>query len=299
MAMTETNPVCKCCGGATTLFAEYDFSRSCEDHKGPVFAKSGISVSYYRCTSCGFIFTSHFDNWSGNDFAERIYNSDYIRVDPEFDSTRPRYMAGELEKMLGPFKAGISLLDYGGGRGKMIEELGGRGFGKLDCFDPYFSSGAKPSAKFDLVTAFEVVEHSPNPMASFEDALSYVAPKGALLFSTFILGRRPDPKFWYIAPRNGHISIHSWESLQRLASRLKVKCLSLDDNMHLFFRDPESDLVRHIAAKDPGAILYAASRRGLGAFAQTAGLFAELGRPLGSRYLRHWGRAMLCSSGVL
>src|SRR5258706_16460376 len=102
--MEAPEPACKCCNGSAAIFAEFDFSRTCEDHKGPVFAKSGISIPYYRCTSCGFVFTSYFDDWSKEMFAERIYNSEYILADPDLAGARPRYIADALTRMLGALR---------------------------------------------------------------------------------------------------------------------------------------------------------------------------------------------------
>jgi hypothetical protein len=45
--------------------------------------------------------------------------------------------------------------------------------------------------------AFEVVEHAVDPLGSFQDAFSFVAPKGALLFSTSLLSRKPDKEWFY------------------------------------------------------------------------------------------------------
>src|SRR5437868_13102736 len=121
-------PACKCCGGMTVFFAHHDFSRTCEDRKAPVFAATGIKVSYQRCLACGFVFTSHFDTWAKKEMTSRIYNADYILADPDFAAARPKHIAGELAKTLGPAKSAISLLDYGGGNAGLAEELRQRGF---------------------------------------------------------------------------------------------------------------------------------------------------------------------------
>jgi hypothetical protein len=291
------NPICKCCGRSTSFFAQYDFSRTCEDYKAPVFAKSNTDIPYYRWSSCGFVFTSYFDSWSGKDMAERIYNSDYVLADPEFTATRPEYIASDLDKMLAPVRGTIDILDYGGGKGRLIEELGKRGFKKSRFFDPFFFSGDKPDGQFDLVTAFEVVEHAAEPLSSIQDALSYMTTDGALLFTTALQDRKVDRDWWYIAPRNGHISIHSYASLQCIAAAAGARCLSLGDNLHLLYRNSGSSVARQIAGDQRGAALYAASRRGLGSFIRTTGQFDELGFARQSTDVRHLCRATLVSSG--
>lgn len=297
--MGSSEPNCKCCDGPTAFFAQYDFSRSCEDHKGPVFATSGILVSYYRCKSCGFIFTSYFDTWSKQDFAQRIYNSDYIRADPGFAGERPKYLAEQLDLMLAPLRSHLTILDYGGGEGRLIQELKRRGFEQGEVFDPFFSSGERPEKQFNLVTAFEVVEHTVDPVLLFRDMLAFLAADGAVFFTTSLQGRKPDPGWWYIAPRNGHISIHSDASLQRLAAAVGIKCLSLNDDAHLLYRDGNSAIARQIVGRTRNETLYAASKRGLESYLQIASLFRDLGFAGGPKDLKHLARAVVTSCGLL
>ena len=292
-------PACKCCGGATAFFVCHDFSRTCEDHKAPVFAPSGVDVPYYRCAACGFVFTSYFDAWSKEDFAERIYNAEYILADPGFAGARPQYVADQLSEMLAPLKADIKLLDYGGGEGTLTRELKQRGFEKSESFDPFFSSGIRPHGPFDLVTIFEVVEHAVDPIPLFRDALSFLAPGGAVLFTTELQSRKPDRDWWYIAPRNGHISLHTPASLRHLASAAGAQCLSLDENLHVLYRDARSVVARQIAEPMHNRALFAASRRGLQAFIRTETRLAELGIAKGPKHTRHLARAVLTMSGLI
>ena len=229
--------------------------------------------------------------------AKRIYNSDYVFADPEFTGARPEYIANELDKMLAPVRDAVKILDYGGGEGRLIAELGKRGFKKSRFFDPFFSSGDKPDKQFDLVTAFEVVEHVTEPLSSIQDALSYMAADGALLFTTALQNRKVDRGWWYIAPRNGHISIHSYASLQCVAAAAGAHCLSLGDNLHLLYRNCRSPVARQIAGDQRGAALYAASRRGLRSFIRTKSQFDELGFARKSIDIKHLCRAILISSG--
>jgi hypothetical protein len=297
--MDTPKPACKCCNGATSFFAQYDFSRTCEDPKGAVFARSGVGIPYFRCMSCGFVFASYFDGWSKQDFAERIYNADYRLADPDFAATRPQYIAGQLSTLLAPIGTGIRILDYGGGEGRLIRELQRNGFEKSESFDPFFSSDIRPAGLFDLVTMFEVAEHAVDPLQPFQDALSFLAPGGALLFSTALQKHKPDRDWWYIAPRNGHISIHTAASLQRVAAAAGARCLSLDDNVHLLYRDERSRIARQIADAERDRALYEASRHGLQFFLQTAAHFNALGAHARSRDARHLARAILSSGGFV
>ncbi|HKY18963.1 MAG TPA: methyltransferase domain-containing protein [Rhizomicrobium sp.] len=284
--------ICKCCGGTAAFFRQYDLARTCEDRKNSVFPASGVPVPYFRCGQCGFIFATYYDGWSSDEMARRIYNSDYILADPDITEKRPQYLAGVLSAMASPT---WDILDYGGGAGKFAEELRKHGFQRIQYYDPYFSSGERPKRQFYLVTAFEVVEHAIDPRASFADALSYVAPGGAFLFTTSLQPRRLDPDWWYIAPRNGHVSIHTFSSLDRMAAALGVQWLSLSNALHLFYRTSESPVVHRLTKGKRRAALYAASQLGIGPLLSTAKQFSGLGFGIEASDPRHIARALLHS----
>src|SRR5580704_4792045 len=82
---------CKVCGSDSLLIGVVDFARSCEDATHPAGPLSGIPIYYHRCTSCGFMFTIAFDDFTAADFEHWIYNDRYIEVDHEYLDFRPRF----------------------------------------------------------------------------------------------------------------------------------------------------------------------------------------------------------------
>ena len=207
---------CKMCGGRTAPFCTIDFNRPCGGVD--VFEPANIPVPYVRCVACECLFTSFCDDWTGQDFADLIYNDQYILVDGEYDGTRARrdaeYMAG--------FLAGaerMRLLDYGAGLGHFAAAMGERGFVHTASYDP-FSHPERPAGPFDIITCFETIEHSPDPAATIRDMLSFMAPDGCLLIGQAL---QPDDieeqgaSWWYLAPRNGHISTFSYETIRAFA----------------------------------------------------------------------------------
>jgi len=93
--------------------------------------------------------------------------------------------------------------------------------------------------KFDLVTCFETLEHVPDPVASIGAIVDYVAEPGAVFYSTLT---QPDDlndkgmSWWYVGPRNGHISLFSKQALQVAWGRHGFKTVSFDAGHHLAFR---------------------------------------------------------------
>ncbi len=63
---------------------------------------------------------------------------------------------------------------------------------------------------------------------------------GLILFSTLIsdndLKLNQRMSWWYAAPRNGHISLYSRESLFRLGLKYGLKFASFSDGFHAYYK---------------------------------------------------------------
>jgi SAM-dependent methyltransferase len=219
-----------------------------------MFRNTGVMLNYFSCNSCGHIWTTCLDDWTDLDFQERIYNDDYVLADPPFTYDRPARNSAMIGDMVGEFGPGMTILDWGGGDGLMARMLRGRGFQNIVSYDPFYGDNPlTPGRTFDLVTCFEVIEHVPDQRTLFADLTRHVAADGALLLSTLLqpadigelrLG------WWYARPRNGHIRLHSAQSLELCLSREGLRLKSLSDEMHVAYRDPESPLVEALLAAE-------------------------------------------------
>lgn len=288
-----SEPCCKCCGRIVAVFARIDAARSCLDGAEPVLPPSGIEVTYWRCSACGFIFTTDFDTLSSAELGERIYNADYARVDPDFAFARPASFAELLQDLLAPHASWIEALDFGGGEGKLSRMMREHGFPCFDSYDPFFSEGGLPQRRYDLVTAFEVVEHSRDPLETVQQMRALMKPGGAILFSTLLQPRRVRPDWWYIGPRNGHVSIYTDRSLQALARRIGVLCLSVSDGLHLLYADREGRTARLLVQRLARKALRNASLRGSAALVSTAFQVARCGQPREAMDPRHVVRLLM------
>jgi 2-polyprenyl-6-hydroxyphenyl methylase/3-demethylubiquinone-9 3-methyltransferase len=200
---------------------------------------SGVPICYHRCLRCGFIFSVAFDDWSFDDFRRNIYNAEYAVADPDYaDGSRAHSNAVLTANVLGQLGA-RRVLDYGGGDGTMASDLRTQGF-DAHSWDPIVDRRPEHAAlgTFELVTAFEVFEHTPTPMATASEALSFLRPNGQLLFSTLLMDELPRQAtdHWYIAPRNGHISLHTSVSLRTMLLGLGWNVRSFSPNLHVAAR---------------------------------------------------------------
>lgn len=230
---------CKICGTNADLFGVVDFHKSCIEEKGLKLSLSGVPIYYRRCGACRFVFTDAFDDWTREDFRHHIYNDDYAKIDPDYAEARPEKSAQFIDFALGSGKSGVRLLDYGGGDGALADCLTKKGY-QAEAFDPFSQRNQRPAGTANVVTAFEVMEHVAWPRQTLDDMMSLLEPDGILLFSTLL----QPPEFeqsglswWFVGPRNGHISIFSRAALEKLFAAKNLKLVSLNAHVHIACRD--------------------------------------------------------------
>ncbi|MEY2633364.1 MAG: hypothetical protein RIR00_2018 [Pseudomonadota bacterium] len=213
---------------------------------------AGFAVEYFRCPACGHCHCPEICSWDLATFADKIYNADYVRVDPEYLEKRPINNADFVANLFPSVTNEVRHLDYGGGNGGMAANL--RDFAwDSSSYDPYQQSGGIAGlGRFDLITAFEVFEHVPDPQALLRELRSLLQPDGVILFTTLpsdgliAVGQPLD--WWYAAPRNGHINLFSRASLTHLAQDHGFQLFGLSDNCFLML-DQVPDWARHLFAQ--------------------------------------------------
>src|ERR1700733_931512 len=226
---------CKICSGVAQLYGVVDF------HKGhdklPV---SAVPIYYRRCVACDFLFTDAFDCWSDEQFKAHIYNDEYLELDLDYNGPRPHANADVVARLWGKYKTETRVLDFGGGNDMFCARLRANGFPVAVTYDPMVSAHARPpEGKFDLVTCFETLEHVPDPVATVALMAKFVAEPGLILYSTVVQPADFSNQrlaWWYVAPRNGHISLFSKRALAALWGQHGYKTFSFTDGIHLAFR---------------------------------------------------------------
>lgn len=231
---------CKACGTPSPAMGSVDFNKSCEDRRRVALPLSGRAVTYHRCPACALVFTGDFDAWDHDEFRSRIYNEGYADVDPDFAGSRPAASAELIGALLGPACRGLDVLDFGGGDGALAALLASRHGMAAEVYDPFSPAhDVAPQRQYPLVTCFEVLEHTPDPRATLREIAARVQPDGIVVFSTLLQPgdfAQRGLSWWYVAPRNGHVTIYSAQSLRALWSDLGFQLISHGEGLHIAYR---------------------------------------------------------------
>jgi SAM-dependent methyltransferase len=233
---------CKICSGVTSFVGTVDFDRSLNPRGTPVPpGPIETPIHYWRCDSCGFFFTDAFDEWTVDDFRERIYNDGYAALDPDYAERRPLMNAATIHAIFKSMMSRIRILDYGGGNGRCAELLESVGF-KYVCSYDGLDGSTLDDQKHDLITCFETLEHLPDPHRAVREITDRLAPSGLVMFTTLAQPHPPPGvEWWYLGPRNGHISLFSHPSLSILFGQYGMRVRSINNANHVACRVGEED----------------------------------------------------------
>lgn len=239
----NSNPTirCNCCFQTAQFIGNIDFNRCCHDlvFGTKAFPHAGEEVPYFKCKNCGFLFTNYMDDWDEETFSRRIYTPDYgAKVNaplPGYENA-PRnesvpYKQGvRLAKILREARSDIKILDYGAGGNP-----GDVGLALIDqqfnvvSYEPFFGQANPiPPERFDFVYLIEVIEHLHDLDSSVSQITEHLAEDGLVYISTLLhdRGTKNPLESWYVAPRNGHISIFTFESLCLLFRRFQINIVN-------------------------------------------------------------------------
>jgi hypothetical protein len=95
---------------------------------------------------------------------------------------------------------------------------------------------AQPGQKYELLTAFEVFEHLPNPRQELLDMLQW---SDSILFSTVLVPQPTPqpPEWWYYGLNHGqHVALYTPAALRALGREHGLHYYTNGKNLHLFTR---------------------------------------------------------------
>lgn len=204
-------------------------------------------AGYYLCPACGLL-QSESPCWLDEAYGEALAAADTGVMQRNLWLMKTTAVLLQLLGMQGG-----RCLDYGGGHGVLTRLMRDHGF-DFHCWDAHaknlFARGfdGDPEASYDVVTAFEVLEHLADPQAFFDGILGRMKPD-LLLVSSELLHEPVDPDWHYFYFATGqHIAFFQQKTLAWIAARYGYHYVSCG-SLHLFMRAPRRTAVIRLALR--------------------------------------------------
>lgn len=214
-------------------------------------------VDYFYCNQCGFLQTEQ-PYWLDEAYGNVIADADTGLV------ARNVNISGKLSNLLFfIFGKDGRYLDTAGGYGMLTRLMRDIGF-DFYWSDPYcqnvLSKGfelATTDPPFTAITAFEVLEHVPDPLEFIRSSLDR-AQTSTLIFSTELFSGHPPAlsDWYYYAPETGqHISFYQNKTLKFIADKLSLQLYSYGDFHVLTNEKKSAQLMKVLITGRPSQII--------------------------------------------
>jgi hypothetical protein len=218
---------------------------STADPFGQAVILAKFKVQYFRCPVCCFVQTEE-PFWLNEAYSVAIASLDVGIMNRNLHNAD---LTAAMISLL--FPSSSRYLDFAGGHGTLVRMMRDRGFDFRWCdrfAENKFARGFEhvEGQQYDLVTAYEVLEHFAHPSEEFESLLGFGKN---LLVSTLPLPEPPPepPNWWYYAVSTGqHVGFYSRRTLSWLAGRFGLKLLTHGEH-HLFSRSAKNAVLFRLA----------------------------------------------------
>ncbi len=197
------------------------------------------TINYFRCKDTGFIQTED-PYW-----LDEAYSSAITKLDVGLVYRNEKLRNNTIPLINKHFNPNRKFLDYAGGYGLFTRMMRDKGYDFYhtdaycdNLFAEFFDMKDLPiNFNFELITAFEVFEHLPNPINEIKLILQH---SENLLFTTELQpkGLKTIEDWWYFIPETGqHVSLFTKMSLQYIAKELGYYFYTNDLDIHLFTKN--------------------------------------------------------------
>jgi hypothetical protein len=209
----------------------------CQATMTPLFTADVLgkyAVQYFHCRDCGFVRTER-PYW-----LEEAYSAAIAATDTGI-LQRNWSLSSKLAAVLFfCFEPRASYVDMAGGYGiltRMMRDYGFDYYWEDEYCENLLARGfeAAAGAPFAAVSAFEVIEHTVDPVEFVSEAMARHKCRTFIFSTVTYAGEQPPSSdWWYYSPVTGqHISFFQMRTLSRIAARLGLSFCS-SGGLHLF-----------------------------------------------------------------
>lgn len=198
-------------------------------------------ISYFQCPQCKLMHTEE-PFWLEEAYQKpiNIYDTGVMSRNIRFSKITARMIYFLLNK-------NEQFFDYAGGHGLFVRMMRDKGFDFYwdDKFcQNIFACGfeVEEQKKYELLTCFEVIEHVPEPLKTFE-MMAQISDN--ILFSTEVLPEPiPKGKEWYYYGflHGQHIQFYSIKTLKYIADYFKYNLYSNGGSLHFLSKKKLSSM---------------------------------------------------------
>lgn len=205
--------VCCICGGAQSYLATEKILKK-------------YDVKYFQCINCGLIQTEN-PFWIDEAYSESIASAD--------TGIMRRNLSISLRLVViiyVKFKGLNKFIDLAGGYGVLVRLMRDLGYDFFwsDKYSPnLFARGFEAKDHMEgvgMLTAFEVIEHTPDPLEFIRQSMERYKCKTMILSTVLYekLDKPPDRNWWYYSLSTGqHISFLHKKTFKKIAEILNLK----------------------------------------------------------------------------
>lgn len=209
-------------------------SKLCKIFEAKVLNK--YFVNYELCDNCGVICANN-PYWLEEAYSSPIANSDTGLVVRNLKmATKTACLAYKLLDK----NEDQRFLDAAGGYGmftRLMRDIGFNFYWSDKYAENLMARGFeanKVSEKFTLITAFEVMEHTPDPINFVGDLVAKYNPKSIIFSTQLYSGSPPSKDWWYYAFATGqHVTFYKFETLDFIAKKFGFNFYSAN-GIHMF-----------------------------------------------------------------
>lgn len=210
----------------------------CNSNTEKIFEKiilQKYQSNYHKCSNCGFVQTDE-PIW-----LKEAYQSAITSLDIGMISRNNNLKTECIQIINSCFPEAKIFLDYAGGYGMFVRLMRDSGFDFYrqddyceNIFANHFDIKNTQIKKFDIVTAFEVLEHFETPLTEIEKIFNF---SDSVIFSTEIVpeSNQEIENWWYIAQETGqHIAFYTKKSMELIAEKFNKNYYCRNHNIHVF-----------------------------------------------------------------